>query len=313
MELTQVLLFFSACIIGAIFLYWIIPLGKKKLFEYKHNARKKRLIADLINKSISQRSKFRIEILDGTLEGNSCEGVCSLSRNNQISIELVETFAAQQLKNSSCRIFFQIMQGKKIAFFHFNATCLDTSRRKDFTTAIFNIPLQIESGQKRKSLRCVPPRDSILGVGVWKLGKDQPLPTKKGDIAQPLFAYRPRHNNIMGLQNISAGGIRLLFQKENEDSELIKKFKMGEHILCLLMISTPFLEKKNLALWVSCRVVSKVYQKKEKAWQLGLSFAAWASMDEGKKEIFWFPNDENSCVPALAPVILRWNIEQNKK
>ncbi len=313
MQLSHVLLFFTTCIGLAIFLYWIIPLGSKKIFHYRHNARKKRLIAELINKSITQRSKFRIEVLSGDLEGTSCEGVCSISGNNQINIELIETFAAQQLKHCHCRIFFQIMQSKKVAFFHFNSTCLNTSRRKDFTNAVFSIPTHIESGQKRKSLRCVPPSGSIQGIGLWQLGPSEPLPNNKKNLSKPTFTYNPRQDSIIRLQNISAGGMRLLFRQSYDEDEHSKKVKLGEQMLCLLLINTEHSEKKQLSILATCYVISERYLKKERSWQIGFRFVTWANINEGKNEIVWFPNDENGCIAPLAPTILHWNIKQNQK
>ncbi len=312
MQVSHVLLFFSACIIGAIFLYWIIPLIRKRMIDYQNNARKVRIINDLLNRAIGQRSKFNIEVTDGELKGFAGEGICAVADGQHMEIEIADTFAAQQLQDCHCRIFFQVIHTNTIGFFHFSEKCINVSRRGAIAILTFVLPSQLESGQKRKTLRCKPPQDAINAIGVWGIAPDQPLPTKKDDIKDPIFTYQPRKQNVIALKDISAGGMHLLYRPK-EDNDKSQQLKVGSHVLCLLMLNIPQTEKKILALWASCRVVSQSFDEKEKIWSIGLSFVTWAGMDEGKSEIIWFPNDENGSIPILAPVILRWNMQQNKK
>ncbi len=311
MKITDVLLFFASSIAFAIFLYWIIPLCKNKIYTYRHNARRKKLIADLMNRSMAQRSKFRLEVLDGDLKGSACEGVCSLAKNNKLSIEVIETFGAQQWKDCTCIIFFQIIQKKKTLFFYFSEKCIDARRRGDITNLDFEIPLQLESGQKRKSLRCVPPKDALLGLGLWALPPERPLPTSKGEIAKPMYAYRPKQNSGIALADVSAGGACMYIKPAGEEV-VSSKLKAGTRILTLLMLNTTAIYKKNTALWISGHIISVDFSERDKIWRICLRFEAWATMNDSKNEIMWFPNDENGCIPTLSQLVLRWNMQINK-
>ncbi len=309
---TTIILFFASSIGFAIFLYWLVPFCKKFLYMRSHNKRKQGLIIELLNRSMAQRSKFRIEVMDGELKGSASEGVCTLAKNNQLCIELIETFAAQQWKGSNCLIFFQFSQANKIVFFHFPSKCLDASRKGDITNLYFEMPTQLEPGQKRKSLRCVPPKGSIAGFGLWPLQPDKPLPTHKNEIAKPLVTYRVNQSNSIALADISAGGACILLRPDNE-SAMLHYLKPGSRVLALLMLRQPELDAKPLALWVSCLAISMEHLEKKNVWRLCLRFETWASMDDAKNDIMWFPNDENGCVPTLSSLVLRWNMKIHKK
>ncbi len=312
MQIFDVLLFFSSSIAFAIFLYWIIPLCRKRIFDYRHTAFKKRLVTDLINRAMGQRTKFRLEVIDGDLAGASGEGFCTQAKNGSLTIEFIETFAAQQWQNANCRIFFHIIQSQKTIFFHFTGKCNLAKRNGHFTDLFFDIPLQLESGQKRKSLRCPPPKYALLGMGIWPLGTSQPLPNSKLGLTKPYMSYRPDQCNEIVLYDISAGGMRIMTSTTVSET-YGSKVKAGTHILCLLILNNPQAKKKKSALWLSSRVISNDYLESAKVWQTCMRFDTWATMEEGNDNIMWFPNDENDCVPTLAPIILRWNIELNKK
>ncbi len=311
MNINDVLLFFSSCIIFAIFLYWLIPFCKNKLFAYRHTHFKRRLVLDLLDRAVAQRVKFRIEVELGEFKGSFGEGFCTLTRNNQLSIELIGTFAAQQWVHNTCRIFFHIIQANKHIYFHFVGPCIDAPRKGDITRLIFDLPEQLESGQKRKSLRCTPPKDAILGLAIWPL-ENQPLPNHRDNVQTPFMIYRLGKGNSLMLYDISAGGMRLMALPANNDV-YGRKLNTGARMLCLLMLKNPRPDKKPLAIWVSCRIVSCEFLESAKIWQTCVRFDMWAYMTEGKKEILWFPCDENDCIPALSPLILRWNMEIHKK
>ncbi len=312
MKVTNILIFFASSIAFAIFLQWFLTFVKKKIFIHRHNTKKTRFITELINKSMDQRCRFRLEVTAGELKGSNSEGVCVVAKNGQLCIELTETFAAQQWKDSPCLIFFQINKSSKISYFHFAGKCLDARRKGDITNLYFAIPEQLEPGQKRKSLRCIPPKGSITGFGLWPLRPDKPLPVHKTDIGKPLVIYRPNQSNSIAISDISAGGMCMVMRPHSEGSGL-SSLKAGTRILGLVMLKGLNTNKKPVALWLSCRIISVTHLEKKNIWRICIRFDTWASMNEENSEILWFPNDESGCVPTLGNLILHWNMQIHKK
>ncbi len=343
MQVTDVLV---GCLVGialAVFGYSLVGRLEKIYYFYKQKKMRTRIVQEVLNLTLVQRSTFRLEVLAGDYKGFTGEAVCNVVGKDFFVLQLLDAFGAHQWTDVSLRMFFPVNQKGKMSFYHLTSVASKSVRKDHVTELTLNVPYEILAGQNRETLRFSPPKHSVLGLGMWIMNPGKPLPTHKNDLEKPHLAYTSRGNNDMGLENISAGGMCLVIH-ERAMWHRSQNMKPGAHLLFLLVLANkekdvakpprtvsshtegaqeappeaaenthPPAKSKTSSFWLSCRVRALLHMEKENFWKVCLQYDAWSHIEGEVTNIVWFPTDGSKTVPPLSTWILRTHLDLMKK
>ncbi len=288
-----------------------VRIAKRYFATYRHGQRQKHIVREVFASAMSEKSLFRIEILQ---EGNKAfyaEGYCLAIQKKAMTLECTKISNIKHTQDMPCFAFLETYYNGKQAFFHFASHILSVDKGREQARMFLALPTHLELGQKRNFLRCKPPQDAIMAMGIWVLADGEDLPTHKGKIKDPLFMYRRHKTNSMNLNNISAGGV-LISIVEHTMGEVFDQLSDGTNVLFLLGLGITKGNKKPLALWLSCRVTSLRHVEEDELWLLGMRFDSWASFDNAIPEIQWFSTSRGKSIPQVATWVMQEHLEQTK-
>lgn len=276
----------------------------------RNNDTRLRIACEILNTAVDQRSTFRLEVQSGELKGHKAEGVCVQITDMWLVLDMGGAFAANMYEGEEVQVFFQTSYRRKPSYYQFRTVIAGTHRKMQSTMLRLPIPDHLEPGQKRSFLRITPQHDSVLGIGFWPISDTAPLPVSVSKLPPPLLNFRPEKSELIRLDNLSAGGMRLAV---DDDIDLLTMVDLdkGSQILCLLVLRGAGNDKKPLALWVACTITA-FGQAEGRVNHLSLKFTNWASRETGQDDIRWFPLSKDKSVALLATWVMRHHLEQSK-
>ncbi len=209
MQVYEVLL---GCAIGialAVLSYNLAHRIKKILYKRRQNKQRLRIVQDVLHAALAQRSNIRLEVMQGDFKGFSAEGIFNAVAGDHMILQVTDAFGAHQWVNVPLILFLSIQQKGKSSFFHFTTQAFKAVRKGSFTELHMHLPQEISPGQKRAFLRYTPPKHDVFGLGLWLTAGNTPMPTSRDALGKPYLIFRPKAQNDMVLDNISAGGLRV--------------------------------------------------------------------------------------------------------
>ncbi len=334
MLVSEVLMGCIAGIALAVASYSIAGRVKKVLYTRQQNKQRAQIVYNVLHAALAQRAVIRMEVMQGDFKGFSAEGICNAVTPDHMILQITDAFGAHQWTDVPLILFLCIQQNKKTSYFHFTAKAFTSVRKGSFTELHMTIPDSVSPGQKRAFLRYTPPKTSVMGMGMWLMAGNAPLPTTRDALGKPYLFYRPNAHNDMVLDNISAGGLRI-FIHERAMAHSAHLLEKDANLLFLLVLANKKAkeaventeqkadeaqddnnkeqEKNTLSFWISCRVAMRSHQEKNNLWQVAVRFENWAPLDEKTKKIMWFPTDSNKSIPPLSTWVMRSHMEETKK
>lgn len=271
---------------------------------------RRRITSETLNTAIDQRSTFRLEVQGGELKGYKAEGICVHITDMWLVLDVGGAFATNQWEGEDVLVFFQTTYNRKPSFYQFRGIIGGVHRRMQNSMLRLPIPDFLEPGQKRSFLRITPQHQAVLGMGLWPISDRAPLPISAEKLPPPLLSYRPGKSELVVLDNISAGGMRLAVDKSLDLLAMVDLDK-GSQILCLLVLKNTGEGKGPLACWLACTVTGFTPSDNNIS-HLGIRFTNWAIMESGRDQISWFPLSKDRSVAPLATWVMRHHLEQSK-
>ena len=310
MDVTETVLTILAAMTGVALLYWIVPriigyfTGKRDV-----NART-RIARSIIDTAIDQRSTFRLEVQRGEFKGYKATGTCVQIADNRIVLDMDGAFASSHWDGEEVQAFFQVSFRRKPSFYQFRTVISSVQKKTNTTLVRLPVPAFLDPGQKRSFLRVTPQRAAVLGIGLWPISDTAPLPISVSKLAPPLLSFRPGKSDLLHLDNISAGGLRLIVDKSIDIAHMVDLDK-GSQVLCLLVLKAMEEGKVPQAFWLAC-TITDVGEGEKHSRYVGTRFTNWALMESGQDQISWFPINKDKSVAPLAAWVMRHHLEQTK-
>ncbi len=223
MLVSEVLIGCAAGIGLAMFGYAMAHRLRKILYVRKQNKQRAQIVQEVMHAALAQRSNIRLEVMQGDFKGFSAEGIFNAVTGNDMILQITDAFGAHQWTHAPLILFLSIQQKGKTSFFHFTTAAFAAVRKGSFTELHMHLPDAVSPGQKRSFLRYTPPKTDVFGLGLWLMPGNAPLPTSRDGLDKPFLVYRPQAQNDMVLDNISAGGLRILIHE--------RAMAQGAHLL----------------------------------------------------------------------------------
>lgn len=305
MTLVTLTLMVAACVVYAIGRRVLQGRARKRSHDTRF-----RIACDILNAAVQQRSTFRLEVEAGEMKGYKAEGLCVQITDMWLVLDMGGAFASNDWDGEQVLVFFQASEHNKPSHYQFRALIAGVHRKMGSAMLRLPIPKHLEPGQKRSFLRVTPQRGSVLGMGFWPISDTAPLPISADKLPPPLISFRPGKSELIRMDNLSAGGMRLIVDSSIDLLSMVDLDK-GSQILCLLVLKGTGNDKGPLALWVASTITAFGHAE-GKVNHLSLKFTNWATRDAGQDDIRWFPLSKDKSVALLATWVMRHHLEQSK-
>jgi len=297
-----------ASVLGASFLAAFL---QKRNTSRSHARQRKRIIRELLNNAIDQRSTLELEFTSEDMHGRMLSGPCSSISDDKVTVDIGVEHRLQTWIGEPVNVSFKLAYKNTSAYYYFPSQVIGWRDRPLTVSVELAMPEQILPAQKRTYMRINPLPGDILGMGLWSLDPAQPLPPHSTNLGCASLSYRPGKLTQCSLLNLSAGGMRI-----EVPNALLQQFPLSltlqTQLLCLLLLRSSDSDHP-MPFWLACTVVSLVENLEDSNVIIGLKFRAWSLSETGNSNIVWFPAGKAGEVSPLASWVLRQQLEQNKR
>lgn len=210
-----------------------------------------RRINEILNNALEERAKLELRFAhEDPIGGRFISGAFVEIGKQAVVLELSDLVdVSSSWIGRKLEAFFKVSsprserkkEHKGATFFTFTAEILGVKKTsKEYVAVTVAFPASMEAKQKRTHLRLDPPSSLIYGVNLWRESR-----TDQGKVNSNISTWEPPLlimdqdvRDVMILQNISAGGIRLEIQPgwQKEDTDI---FDLGNRFIVRLDLFNP--------------------------------------------------------------------------
>lgn len=261
--------------------------------------------AAILDLALLQRSKIHIQF-DQSLTNLSGVTATLLALNtNGLVLELggisniKDRFIGQPL---TC--FFKIVEREdrhREIFYNFQSTILRVRNLPDKPPQIaVSFPASLQGAQRRKSLRMKPDLQQFTHIALWKYDSGGGF-----DIAKPTFGHGHFKSNQAGIENLSAGGVRIFLRKALLKEQDLEPQKGNRFILFATFSET--IVKLRREYWLICKINNIQRDPVSGDVVLGLEFIANGVRQPETGKVEWSKIEDN-VIDDLAQRIYQWHV-----
>jgi len=278
------------------------------LSKKKHNAEEERIRkrnAAILDLAIVQRSKIYIKFAQEATNITGVTGTIMAMNSSGIVLEisgvttLKERFIGQ---NINC--FFKIIEreGKHREFFYsFNTSILRIRQQPERLLQLaVSFPNALEGTQRRKSLRMRPDLDQFSHLAFWRYDSSGGF-----DIAKPTISLPQFKNSLAGLDNISAGGLRLTIRRQILREQQFDPHK-GERFILFFTFTESF-PKLRSEYWMISKINNIQLDPVSGDAVLGMEFVANGVRNQESGKVEWSKISDN-VIDDMAQRIYQWHL-----
>jgi hypothetical protein len=170
-------------------------------------------LAEPFDQALVQRSKVFLSFDADVTSLGSMTGTVHRFTRHSLFIETTSiTSVSSRWNGATVTCFFKLRESRprpRDIFYMFRTTLVDSRPGQQGAIVLeLGFPASLESGQRRKSIRVTPDRDKFAQIAIWRYGQGQSL-----NLRDPLADMERFQNGAAVLQDISAGGLRLVLKK----------------------------------------------------------------------------------------------------
>jgi c-di-GMP-binding flagellar brake protein YcgR len=290
---------------------FLVAFLQKRSISRRHAQQRKRIVRELLNSAIDQRSTLELAFTSEDMHGRVLSGPCTSISDDSATVDIGIEHRLESWIGETVDVSFQLPYKDTSAYYHFPSRVIGWRDRPLMISVELALPSQILPMQKRTYMRINPLPGHILGMGLWSLDPTQPLPPHSTSLGCASLSYRPGKLTQCSLLNLSAGGMRI-----EVPQALLQQFPLSltlqSQMLCLLLLRSPDSDQP-MPFWLACTVVGLIENQEDANVVIGLKFRAWSLSETGNSNIVWFPAGKSGEVSPLASWVLRQQLEQNKR
>lgn len=275
-------------------LYWI---------RHKEQTRQLQIeqlnVQDMLQEAIEARAVFNVRFGVDSMRDRYLRGPCVAVSDDSILIDANLTYGVPGWVGQQVQVYFTTNSSSGSSFFEFTTTISRTVPYLGNVGIELFLPDKIVTNQRRAFVRFSPPNRFVGSTRLWsgsmlnRLEGLQPI-----NIPEPSLS-----GDALSIDNISAGGLRLVFPTDQFDDMPVST---DQTILLNLTLRNAD-GAETLNLWLITSVVQEIRESGRSL--LSLKFTRWAP--EGEKDIplSWFPLGREGGVPPLAAWVMRRQLE----
>jgi hypothetical protein len=280
-----------------------LDLFKKKKSSREENQERQR-IATIIDEAIVQRTKIHIRFDETATALKGISGLIIAMDSNTVVMELhgIATLKDNYIgQNISC--FFRFIDRankKREIFYTFFVKILKIRNTKASLQIAVNLPENLDGSQRRKSIRLKPELQKFSHLAFWKYDASGGF-----DISKPTIAHTHFKNSLVFLDNVSAGGMRLIIRsiivKENDIT-----LQKGDRFIVFFTFSDELAKLRN-EYWLICKINNIRIDAINNDMTLGMEYIANGTRQAESGKIAWNKVDDN-VIDDLAQRIYHWHL-----
>ena len=291
---------------------YLVARKRKRRQRQIHARQRTRIVKELLLKAIDQRSTMELEFSSEEMDGRRLLGPCSAVEEDAVTVDVPLDHSLETWTGEPVEVSFKLDYKDTSAYYRFYSQVLGMRPGAHTVFLDLTFPPYIHPMQKRNYMRITPLPSYILGMGLWALDPEQPLPLDSTHLGCAALSYRPGRLTQCSLLNLSAGGMRLGVPQALLH-QLPTSLTLQSQLLCLLLLRSPDSDHP-MPFWLVCTIVSIGEDLVDASnVVIAVKFKVWSLSEVGSSDIFWFPAGKTEEVPPLASWVLRHQLEQHKR
>lgn len=277
----------------------------RKQKNTKDDAQERQRVVSILEIAAAQRSKVYVRfdaaasnLTNITAFIRSVDTAGLLLELNDVS-SLPNKFIGQEI-DCFFRVFDKDNRNREI-FYSFRVPIRSIRESRDKAVLlIVDSPAAIEGSQRRKSLRVKPDLQKFSHLALWQYDASGGFDIHKPTVSLPQFK-----NNLVFLENMSAGGIRILFLGKGLAGKEFSPQKGDRFIVFFTLFSND--TKIRSEFWLVAKTNNVRLDPVDKDVALGLEFIANGTRQADTGKIAWDKVDDN-VIEDLAQHIYEWHL-----
>lgn len=256
-------------------------------------------VVELLHEAMDARATFNVRFEVDSMRDRYLRGPCVAVGEDSILIDANLTYGVPGWAGQQVQIYFSTNSNSGSSFYEFTTTISRTVPYLGNVGIELFLPDKIITNQRRSFVRFSPPNRFVGSIHIWngrlltQLDGLQP-----SQISPPLLS-----GDALSIDNISAGGLRLLFPTGQFDAMPVS----AEQSLLLNLTLRNAEGAETLNLWFVTSVVQEIRENERSL--LSLKFIRWAPEGEKDVPLSWFPLGREGGVPPVAAWVMRRQLE----
>lgn len=282
----------------------IFNLLRKKKSSPEEEQRRRRT-ARILDYAIEQRAKIHIKFDEESTNLTGITGTILAMNDMGLVMEVSGVTSLQDRflgKKISC--FFKIVEKEarhREFFYTFTASILRIKIvNEQFLHLAINFPLTLTGTQRRKSLRMKPDVEQFSHIALWRYDAAGGF-----DISKPTIGHQHFKNSLSFVENMSAGGLRILIRRPLLKEREIDLNK-GDRFILFLTFAEP-IPKLRSEYWLVSKINNLLIDPVSGDAILGMEFIANGVRKEDAGKVEWTKIADN-VIDDLAQRIYQWHI-----
>jgi len=278
------------------------------LYKKKHSKEEdeqRRHVADLLDLALGQRSKIYIKFDDEATNLTDISGTLVDIKGSSLLVELSgvstlkDRFIGQKI---TC--FFKIVEREhrhREVFYSF-ATTIERIRQQGERLPLVTLafPSSLDGTQRRKSLRMKPDLEQFSHISLWKYDASGGF-----DIAKPTVAHGFFKNSQASIENISAGGLRVILRRSIMKDHC-PDLKKGDRFILYVSFAEK-LQKLREEYWLVAKINNFQLDAISGDVTLGMEFVANGARLPDSSKVEWSKIEDN-IIDDIAQRIYQWHL-----
>ena len=271
----------------------------------KQNDQERRRNAEILDLALTQRSKLHVQF---DKDDSSITGVTANIMSFDDSVVVLEVSGLSALKDrflgNAVTCFFRVVERAerhREIFYSFQSSIVRLSPRPDRLPQLtLKFPKAIDGTQRRKSLRMKPDIGQFSHIALWKYESSGGF-----DMARPTVAHAHFTGNLAQIENISAGGLRLMIRRDVVREKAIEP-KKGDRFI-LFFIFAEKAGKLRDEYWLVAKVNNIQPDPISGDMALGLEYIANGVRQPEATKVEWSKIADN-VIDDMAQRIYEWHL-----
>ncbi|MBF0480583.1 MAG: hypothetical protein HQK81_07785 [Desulfovibrionaceae bacterium] len=242
-----------------------------------------RRIGDLFEEALAQRSKFHLAFDPGVSSLKNITGALYSHDSLSVVLELTGVKgSSQKWQNEVVTVYFEIIDRglRQGVFYTFDARIEQIEEKAGERLFLhLSFPLTVDRAQRRKSLRVAGDLDCIEQFTMWVYDSQG-----KFDLKSPFLRLEDFASGMARLENISAGGLRILFTQPFLQRKPVEIAKGLRFIISIEVKNTQC--PGDMDSWLIARINNTYENPVNRTVEAGIEFIAEGKINPDNKVIW---------------------------
>lgn len=283
----------------------MLDLFKKRKSSKEDEENRRRRVTAILDQAMGQRAKLHIRFDEAATTITGVSGTIMAVDGGAMILDLSGIGALKEsFVGQSMECFFRLVDRdnrNREIFYTFHTRILRIRQSSaSGPRLVAAIPESVDGSQRRKSLRLKPDLEKFSHIAFWKYDASGGF-----DIAKPHISHQHFKQNLALLDNVSAGGLRLLLRQPVLKEQQLSLQK-GDRFIVFFTFAEE-LTRLRQEYWLVVKINNIRVEAADGDVNLGMEFIANGERQAEAGKIAWNKVDDN-VIDDLAQRIYHWHL-----